>query len=307
MEDYIIGHKRILDFFERAQKNNTLSHAYCFVGPKHVGKLTLAQEIAARLLDVSTKKLHLCPDFLYVARERHEKTETLKKDVSIEQVRKAMHFFGEYAFKQGAYKILILDDAEYLSSTAGNALLKTLEEPGSHAMLFLLTSDYSRIIPTLRSRCHTVYFSHVSETLLEAYALDRGLDEDAAREMAHHAHGLPGLLCLWIVDPAAYTTYKQELQRFVSLFGVPLYQKARYIDDLFGDKTDHISARDHLLEILDIWHLGLRDAVFARVKQITLTDKLILEIEESLLKARQYLKQNVHPRLLIDQLLLRIP
>ncbi|MBI2990149.1 MAG: AAA family ATPase [Candidatus Magasanikbacteria bacterium] len=307
MEDHIIGHKYILEFFRRAQKNNTLSHAYCFVGSRHVGKLTLAREIAAWLLETSVERLYLCPDFLYLMRERHEKTETLKKDISIEQIRKAKHFFGQYAFKQDAYKVLILDDADYLSARAANALLKTLEEPGRRAILFLLTSNYNQIMATLRSRCHGIFFSHVSPVLLETHAREHGLDKDLAKEMARYAHGLPGLLHSWLSDPLAYEMYKQELQRFVSLFHIPLYQKMKYVEELFGDKTDHVAARGRLLEVFDIWYLGLRDMIFAETKNKSLDHSLILGIEESLLKARQYVRQNVHPRLLVDQVLLRIP
>ena len=131
----IIGHNNILDYFENIEKNGTISHAYLFVGPPLVGKKTTAQFLAATLLETSYEKINIHPDFLFVQREKNEKTEKMKKNIDVEQIRKLRSFFslGSY-FKK--HKIAIIDNAEHMNANASNALLKTLEEPGKNNILF---------------------------------------------------------------------------------------------------------------------------------------------------------------------------
>ena len=83
----IIGHKRILQFFDSVIEHDNLSHAYCFTGPGSVGKRTVAKTLAAKILNVDLEKLNTSLDFSLVERAINEKTGKMRKDISIEQIR----------------------------------------------------------------------------------------------------------------------------------------------------------------------------------------------------------------------------
>ena len=136
----LIGHAKILEFFENALKSGSLSHAYCFVGQGQVGKRTLAKILAAKILKTDLSKLSCHPDFYYLERIEDEKTGKLKKEISIAQARYLKtHLIGKSW--SGGYKVVIVDEAELLNEESSNALLKTLEEPKAKTIFFLLTEN----------------------------------------------------------------------------------------------------------------------------------------------------------------------
>lgn len=300
MKDSIIGHSDIIQFFETVIAHDSLSHAYCFVGRGHSGKLTVTEELVARLLNTPKEHLYRAPDLAKVVRARDEKTEKLKKDISVEQIRDTIQFFSETPFIRNGYKILIIDEAELMSKAASNALLKTLEEPRGKRIIFLLTENEHALLPTIQSRCQKIYFRSVPSSILLEYAIWQGASEVTAQEMVHYAHGLPGVLVSWLADKEQFAMYKAELDRFRSLRGKAFYEKLQAIEDLFGDKTDHIAARDRLTDILDIWHTNINQWYdYSSPKQI-------VELHDWFLKTKALLRQNIHPRLLVEHIMLQL-
>lgn len=297
----IIGHKHVVDFFDKVIEHNNLSHAYCFVGPEHVGKRTVAEAIAAKLLKVDVKALKNQPDYCCTERAMDEKTEKLKKDISIEQIRYLISLLSQSSFIRGGYKVSIIDHAEHLSVGASNALLKTLEEPKDDTVLFLIAQDETSLLPTIRSRCQMIYFGTVGEEMLKTFALSQHVDEAEAADMAHCAYGAPGLMVLWIKDPTAFIAYKEEVERFNSLKGKSFYEKIAAVESLFGDKTDHISAREDLTSRLNIWHSHIHEII-----QNKSNFQDIVAWEHDMVRAKAMLAQNIHPRLLVEHLLLLI-
>ena len=81
----IIGHEKILQFFDSVIANDNLSHAYCFVGPRSVGKKAVAKNLASRILNIDKDKLYTSPDFSFVERSINEKTGKTRKDITIDQ------------------------------------------------------------------------------------------------------------------------------------------------------------------------------------------------------------------------------
>lgn len=299
MKEHIIGHTSIVDFFEQVLEKGTLSHAYCFSGRAELGKRTMARTIAARLLGSSVDKLDINPDFVTIAREKDEKTGKTKKDISIKQIRGVVSFLTQHALQKDGYKVVIIDNAEHMSVGASNALLKILEEPRSRTVLFLITRDSSELLATIQSRCQTISFSLVSTTELQNHKHT----EQANQQMYTDAHGLPGRILHWIKDPEAYRAYKQEQDRFVGLFGKAFYEKLNAVDELFGDKTDYIGARERLSSTLRVWHTELHTAMQEKKMEAS----QMLAIDAALRRAEVLLKKNIHPRLLVEHILLQLP
>lgn len=306
MNDAIIGHGLILAYFEQVIARGNLSHAYYFTGPEHVGKKTLAQKLSAELLNTATKRLNQSPDFFFLERAHDEKTGKLKKDISIEQVRELITFLRQSPFMRDGYKVALIGEADTMSHSAANALLKILEEAKAKTIIFLITTNEDALLPTIKSRAQKIWFSLVSQVELETLARKKGVEERVAKQMAKHAAGRVGLFISWIQKPTLYEEYQKEIARFHRLIGKPLYEKLREVEELFSDKTDHIAARDTLINTLTIWQLAMRDQLVAEAWSQT-TAKQIIAVDAFLVRAKVMLAENIHPRLLVEHILLALP
>ncbi|MFA7244605.1 MAG: AAA family ATPase [Candidatus Magasanikbacteria bacterium] len=298
----ILGHNVILDFFEKVKANNKMSHAYCFVGPKNVGKMTVAKYLGAQILGVKPEKIFTSPDFFLLEQIIKEKTGKLGKDISIDQVRELVNFVSKRSFL-GGYKIVIIDNAHLLSTSASNAILKTLEEPSEKTVIFLITDDDKKILPTILSRCQTINFSTVSDEILRIFLKKNNLSTEDIDFIQKYSCGLPGIAVKLMSDSEYLIMYKNEIERFRNLFGKLFFEKLKLVEELFGDKKDHIQARNNLVDVLDIWqtclHLDIQE-------KENLDKATFLNIYNSIENAKVLLGKNVHPRLLIENILLQI-
>ena len=154
-------------------------HAWLISGPKGVGKATLAYRFARRLLGAAPnagRPLSSDPDdpvFRKIAQGAHpdlrtatrmdpEKNE-IKRDISVLAVRTLTSFFSMTADGASGARVGIVDCADDMSTSAANALLKTLEEPPSDGTLILISHAPGRLLPTIRSRCRHLILSPLSD------------------------------------------------------------------------------------------------------------------------------------------------
>lgn len=299
----LVGHKQILNFFELVIKNNNISHTYCFVGPESVGKKSVAKKISANILNVEFDKLVYQPDFTVVEQEINEKTGKTKKNIDIDQIRNLKQVLSRRSFL-GGYKIAIIDDADKMNISSANALLKTLEEPKEKTIIFLITTDEALLPQTIQSRTQMIYFQPVKNSEISDYLVSRDLSEAQAEEFSRESCGMPGKALAWSQDSELYASYKLEVGRFKRIFGLPLYEKMDSVEPLFGDKTDHIAAREKLYSVLDLWSILLRQYFF---ENENVDKKIFLQVSNKINEAKNLLNKNIHPKLLIEQVLLALP
>ena len=150
--------------FETARRAGNLGHAWLISGIAGVGKINLALVLARRLLGAQAEPAELDPAAALAAMvERHAlldhhpdlhwlHPEEDKESISVDQVREVIEAFTLTAHHGGA-KIAIVEPAEAMTTSAANALLKTLEEPTAGSYLLLLSHQPGRLPATVRSRC----------------------------------------------------------------------------------------------------------------------------------------------------------
>lgn len=148
--DEVFGQDPILSILKNQIKNNSVSHAYLFAGPRGTGKTSTAKLFAAALnqgSDIDTIELDAA------------------SNNSVEDIREIVDNAALAPFG-GKYKIYILDEAHMLSKSAFNALLKTLEEPPQHVIFILATTEPNRIPKTILSRTLRFDFAKITPEVI---------------------------------------------------------------------------------------------------------------------------------------------
>jgi DNA polymerase III subunit gamma/tau len=164
--DMVIGQDTITNTLKSAIKNNHLSQAYLFCGPRGVGKTTCAR-IFAKTINCSNLGDNLeacdeCESCLSFNSLRSFNIHELDaaSNNKVEDIR-SLNDQVRIPPQIGKYSIYIIDEVHMLSSSAFNAFLKTLEEPPSHAIFILATTEKHKIIPTILSRCQIFDFNRI--------------------------------------------------------------------------------------------------------------------------------------------------
>lgn len=196
----VVGQTHIERTLKNAIESDKVSHAYLFCGPRGTGKTTTARLLAKALLcegGPTPSPDGTCEQCLAIADGVHPDVSELDaaSRTGVENVREEIIGRVQYAPTRGRYKIYIIDEVHMLSTAAFNALLKTLEEPPSHVVFVLCTTDPQRVPETIHSRCQRFDFHRLSNdeivSRLGAVCVAEGVEfeGDALDLIAHRAQG----------------------------------------------------------------------------------------------------------------------
>lgn len=166
--DDVVGQEHIEQTLKNAVETNSVSSAYLFCGPRGTGKTTTARILAKALLceKAPTKNPDgTCTRCIEISEGVHPDVYELDaaSRTGVENVREEIIGRVQFAPTRGTFKIYIIDEVHMLSTAAFNALLKTLEEPPSHVVFVLCTTDPHKVPPTILSRCQRFDFHRLSE------------------------------------------------------------------------------------------------------------------------------------------------
>jgi DNA polymerase III subunit delta' len=174
--DGLVGHEAVRNRFRQMWVSGRWPQSLLLVGPDGIGKFEFARRLAMGLLcQQPVSALTACgscsscrpflagahPDYLLLERDAGKRELTIDKLLGSREQRGKSGLCHDLSMRPlpGSRKVAIIRDADLLNDEAGNALLKTLEEPPEGAILILLAANLDAVLPTLRSRCQIVRLS----------------------------------------------------------------------------------------------------------------------------------------------------
>ena len=196
----VVGQEHIERTIKNAIAQDKVSHAYLFTGPRGTGKTTTARLLAKALLcekGPTAEPDGTCDDCEMIAAGEHPDVYELDaaSRTGVENVREEIIGRVQFAPTRGRYKVYIIDEVHMLSTAAFNALLKTLEEPPSHVVFILATTDPQKVPETIHSRCQRFDFRRISTEAMVSRlgaictAEDVEFEGEALELIAHRAEG----------------------------------------------------------------------------------------------------------------------
>jgi DNA polymerase-3 subunit delta' len=211
--DTIIGHELVKQVLRRMIEATRVPHALLFFGADHLGKESMAYALVRYLLCEGKRgeAACRCNACTKISRNTHVDVRLLKpvgptSQILIEQIRELQ----DYAYltpTESDKKIVIFKEADRLTVSASNCLLKVLEEPPPHLVLILLTAHLHALLPTIRSRCAPLRFGPVEPDLLEPWLVEQlGCTPEIATVAALLSEGRPGMA----LDIATGTALQQR-------------------------------------------------------------------------------------------------
>ena len=332
-----VGHEKAINTLRRALGGGMLSHAYLFAGPRHVGKMTLALDLARAVncLEESADNrpcddcnqcrriadgLHA--DIRVVGLEAQDSgTGRTRVNISIDQVRRVQRDASLKPY-EGAYRVFIFDGAERLSEEAANSLLKILEEPPDRVILVLLGSSGGGMLPTIVSRCQQMELRPLPLSLVaRELETHHGADPEKAEEIARLSAGRLGWAVQAATEPELLEHRAERLATIEDTVRGGLEVRFSYAADLASVfSRDRNAARQEVALWLDWWRdvMVIREGVPELVGNLSRTENL-RAVAQSLSSAQiaaainaiqriaGYLERNVNPRLALEELMLVLP
>lgn len=298
-----LGHEQIRRMLETAFQQDRLSHGYIFDGPPGIGKSSMAVWLAAHLFCGGEKKpCGMCPGCLKLDTDNHPDIMVLKPEegsVKNHQVEAFQEFLRIKPFA-GKAKVGIIEDADTMTPSAQNRLLKTLEEPAPGAMLILITTNFNRMLPTIMSRCQTLRFQGLPAGGIASYLMNH---YNVDRVRAEHL----GLLAGGSLAKALAQLDSEALEESEELVKAWLSALEK------GDRARVFELADRYEKTIDweqtlIWLMRtLREGLMAGMRlekgmNIQQTALMAKHVEEAL----KALREQANERIVIDVMLLRM-
>ncbi|MFH1838779.1 MAG: DNA polymerase III subunit gamma/tau [Patescibacteria group bacterium] len=196
----ITGQESIKETLRKEIASDKIGHAYIFSGPRGIGKTTTARIFSKALNCLNLKDGEPCNscDACKVINEGRA-LDIIEMDAAsntgVDNVRESIVEHVRFAPSHFKFKVYILDEAHMLSTSAWNALLKTLEEPPAYAVFILATTELHKVPVTIVSRCQRFDFKRIPEEKLAARINDLAkkegavLDDEVVRSIVKHAEG----------------------------------------------------------------------------------------------------------------------
>ncbi len=312
----ITGQDSSIAVLRRSLAAGKTAHAYLFDGIEGCGKKKTAIALVEAVFCGGDEGCGQCQSCRKITAGNHPDLHLVEPDgafIKIDQIRELQRDLAFRPF-EAPKKACIIDAVDRLNQAAGNALLKTLEEPPGNALMVLLTANPGGVLPTVLSRCQRLHFSALPEATIAAHLRETGVAPEAAG-IAASLSGGSMRKALEIGAETALQERKGFLERVTSLSLGDIGTLFTTAEELAGDK-------DKALELLDILTAFLRDTLLMRSgsPEIVNSDLVpmiekqaadfscgkIMELIGHVGEARRAILCNVNTRLALDVLFMRL-
>lgn len=159
--DEVIGQKNITETLKKAIEKKMLSQSFLFCGPRGVGKTTCAKILARKVNNFSSEEKNSMLNLIELDAASNNSVDDIRNIIN------QVNFIPQY----GKYKVYIIDEVHMLSNSAFNAFLKILEDPPSHVIFILATTEKNKILSTIISRCQVYDFNRISVNEITNYLI----------------------------------------------------------------------------------------------------------------------------------------
>lgn len=322
----LIGHEWAVDMLKKHVVNGTTRHAYLFAGPPGVGRRTLALRFAQALncptpVESGVPCGGTCRDCKQIEAMQHADLAIVQAEseggtLKVDQIREARRMLTLKPY-QVNYRVALFLRFQEANDNAANALLKTLEEAPSYAVLILTADNPEQLLPTIVSRCEVLRLRPLKIEEVQKALEAKGLETSKAKLIAHISGGRFGYALRLIEDDFLLEKREERLNDLQSLISASRVEKFAYADKLSRDKE---SMRQAMLIWLSYWRdVMLRSAqaktplvnIDRNVEIEDLSGRLDLAVAHRTVSALEdvleKMERNVNSRLLAEVLLLDLP
>ena len=301
----ILGQQKAVLSLQAQLRTNRIAQAYLFAGPEGVGRKKTAIEVAKALNCRNKEQIEPCDecpscrkidknihpdvhliDFAWQAGLLEEKPEQ-QTQIKIDVIRDIQREISLKRF-EGNYKVFIIDQAEKMSQSAMNCLLKTLEEPPENSLLILVTTSQDMLTQTIISRCQIIKFNRLMDSIIhkiltEKFNLSTNLDR-----ITKFANG---------------SVAKASSEDFI--------EKTEFVNELWSGLK---SKEDDTINLLELSKKISHDSEQTRefinnllilIEQDLVNESRFSKVAEFILSCKRALRYNVNLNLLTDVLLLK--
>jgi DNA polymerase-3 subunit delta' len=333
----LLGHDWAVDMLHQHTAHGEIRHAYLFCGPAGVGRRTLALRLAQALNcltplapGIPCRMCRECKQFEAMRHpdlsvieptiidpdNRNELIPAPNGEIRIKQIRDVQKTINLRPY-QSKYRILLFLRFQQATDESSNALLKTLEEAPPYAVLILTADNPEQLLPTIVSRCEILRLRRLPISVIEADLIERGVETERARLLAHISGGRPGYARRLVEDVTLLEKREELLNDLQTLLPASRVEKFSYADKLAKDKE---SMRRTILIWLSYWRDVMLRAAQAESPLINIDRNMEIEflagrmdlsaarrVVYDLESALEKMDRNVNARLLAEVLLLDWP
>src|SRR6188474_844980 len=312
----LIGHEWAVEMLKKHVTNGTTRHAYLFAGPPGLGRRSLALRFAQALncqtpIDAGIP-CGTCRNCKQIDAMQHPDLAVVQAEseggsLKVDQIRDTRRSLTLKPYIAN-YRVALFLRFQQANDNAANALLKTLEEAPSYAVLILTADNPEQLLPTIVSRCEVLRLRPLKYEEVQSALESRGLESGKAKLIAHISGGRFGYALRLIENEALLEKREERLNDLLSLISASRVEKFAYADKLSRDKE---AMRQAVLIWLSYWRdIMLRSAqaetplvnIDRNVEIEDLAGRLDLSSARNVVggleSALEKLERNVNPRLL---------